>query len=137
MGGLADQDLARGGHGLEARRGVDQVAGHHALVAGAEGHRGLAGQDAGSRLDRRTQRADRVHELQRRTDATLGVVLVGDRRAPHRHHRVADELLDGPAVSVDHVAGQLEVAGQQLADRLGVAALRERGEPDQIGEQDA
>ena len=32
--------------------------------------------------------------------------------------------------------GELEVAGQQLADRLRVALLGERGEPDEVGEQD-
>jgi hypothetical protein len=35
----------------------------------------------------------------------LGVVLVGDRRAPHRHDRVADELLDRAAVPLDRSRG--------------------------------
>ena len=47
------------------------------------------------------QRRDGVDELERRTDRALGVVLVGDRRAPDRHDRVADELLDRAAVALD------------------------------------
>ena len=38
-------------------------------------------------------------QLEARTYGPLGVVLVRDRYAPHRHHRVADELLDGAAVA--------------------------------------
>ena len=40
---------------LEPRRGVDEVAGDHALVRGADRHRRLAGQHAGSRLDARAK----------------------------------------------------------------------------------
>ena len=69
-------------------------------------------------------------------DGALGVVLVGDRGAPHGHHGVADELLDGPAVPLDRGARRVEVAGQQLADGLGVAVLGQRREADKIGEQD-
>ena len=63
--------------------------------------RRLAGQDAGARLEVRVQGADRVDQLERGADGALGVVLVGDRGAPHGHDRVADELLDGPAVQLD------------------------------------
>ena len=48
--------------------------------------------------------ADRVDELERGPDGALGVVLVGDRRAPDGHDRVADELLDGAAVALDDLA---------------------------------
>ena len=80
--------------------------------------------------------ADRVDELEAGPDGPLGVVLVGDRRAPDRHDRVADELLDRPAVAADDVAGEVEVAGQELAGVLGVAPLGERREADEVGEQD-
>ena len=102
-----------------------------------ERDRGLAGQDAGPRLDPGPERAHDVDQVQAGPDGTLGVVLVGDRGAPDGHDGVADELLDGPAVAADDVGGQLEVAGQGLADVLGVALLGERGEPDEVGEQDA
>ena len=44
-------------------------------------------------------------------DRALGVVLVGRRGAPHRHHRVADELLDGPAVAADDLARRARSSG--------------------------
>ena len=47
-----------------------------------------------------------------------------DRGAPDRHHRVADELLDRAAVAADRRRHGVEVAGQELADLLGVAAPR-------------
>ncbi len=58
-----------------------------------------------------------------------------DRRAPHRHDRVADELLDRAAVAADHLAGEVEVAAERVADVLGVALLGEGREPDEVGEQ--
>ena len=90
----------------------------------------------GARLDARSRAWERGDEVQRRADGALGVVLVGDGCAPDRHHRIADELLDRAAVPADDVARELEVAGQRLADVLGIAALRERREPDEVGEQD-
>ena len=78
----------------------------------------------------------RRDELQGGADRALGVVLVGGGRSPHRHHRVADELLDRAAVPLDDPPRQLEVAGQQLARLLGVALLGEGREADQVGEQD-
>ena len=56
--------------------------------------------------------------------------------APDRHDRVADELLDRAAVAADDLAGELEVARQELPRVLGVASLGERREPDQVGEED-
>ena len=79
---------------------------------------------------------DGVDEVEAGPDGTLGVVLAGGRGAPDGHHRIADELLDGAAVAADHVRGELEVAGQGLADLLGVALLGERGESDEVGEED-
>ena len=69
--------------------------------------------------------------------AALGVVLVRGGGAPHRHHRVADELLHGAAVAGDDPAALVEVARQQLADLLLVTLLRERREGDEVAEQHA
>ena len=99
--------------------------GDHPLAARTDGHRGLAGQHAGAGLEARAERLDRVDDLEGRADAALGVVLVGDRGAPDRHHRVADELLDRAAVALDLLPGGVEVPAQQLADLLGVPALGE------------
>ena len=123
--------------GLQPTRGVDEVAGDHALVRGTERHGRFAGQHAGPRLDPRPEGADRVDEFKPGSDGSLGVVLVGGRRAPDRHHGIADELLDRPAVAGDDVMRQIEVPTQQLAGVLGVPSFRKGREPDEIGEQDA
>ena len=41
-----------------------------------------------------------------------------------------------PAVARDHLAGDVEVAGERVADLLGVALLGEGREADEVGEQD-
>ena len=58
------------------------------------------------------------------------------RGTPHGHHRVADELLDRAAVSFDDVAGCVEVPRQELPGILGVAALSEAREANEVGEED-
>ena len=136
LGGLADEDGARLGGRLEAAGGVDQVARDHALVRGADRDGGFAGQDAGPGLDRGAEGLDRVDELHRGPDGSFGVVFVGGWRAPDGHHGVADELLDRAAVAIHDVAGQVEVAGQELAGLLGIAAFGQGGEAHEIGEQD-
>ena len=80
--------------------------------------------------------AHRGDDLETRAHRALRVVLVGGRRAPHRHHRVADELLDGPAVALDDVARPVEVAAKELADLLRVAPLGEGGESHEVDEED-
>ncbi len=140
--GLVDPDLTRGGGRLHTGGGVDGVAGDHALLGGAGGDRDLAGDHADAQ--REVGCADVVAELAHRRDqlepgahGPFGVVLVGGRHAPHGHHGVADELLDRAAVAGHDLAALVEVAAQQLAHVLGVARLGQRGEPDQVTEQDA
>ena len=74
-----------------------RVAGHH-----------LAGVDPGPEADARSRArpsssafsaARAAPDLGGRADRAQGVVLVDDRDAEHRHDRVADELLDRPAVA--------------------------------------
>ena len=65
----------------------------------------------------------------------LGVVLVGGGDAEDPHDRIADELLDHPAVCLDLCAGHLEVGGEHLVHVLGIGGLRGGGEPDQVAEQ--
>ena len=55
--------------------------------------------DAGACLDPRAEGPHGVDQLEGRPDRALRVVLVGDRRAPDGHDRVADELLDRAAVA--------------------------------------
>ena len=137
---LADQHGARLGRGLDARGGVDEVAGHHSLADGADRHRRLTGEDADSRAqllraELLAQRGDGRGEVERRHERRARRPPRGDRRAPDGHHRVADELLDGPAVRLDQASAGVEVAREELAYRLGVARLRQRGEADEVGEE--
>ena len=57
----------------------------------------------------------RVAHLDRRAAGAQRVVLVHLRDAEHGHDRVADELLDRPAVRLDDPLHALEVAGEQRA----------------------
>ncbi len=105
-GRLADEHRPRRCGGLEAARGVHEVAGDHPLADRADGHRRLAGQHARPGLERlrggaalALERRDRVDDVQGGPDRPLRVVLVGDGRPPDGHDRVADELLDRPAVA--------------------------------------
>ena len=78
---------------------------------------------------------DRVKEVEGRLDSPLGV-LVRDGCSPDCHHRVADELLDSPAVQGDEPPAGVEVAGEELACVLRIPTLRRRGEPNQVCKQD-
>ena len=62
----------------------------------------------------------RVAHLDRRAARPQRVVLVHDRNAEDRHHRVADELLHRAAVRLDDPLHPLEVARQQRPQRLRV-----------------
>ena len=100
-GGVADQNGSGLGGGLDAGGGVDEVAGDHALVGGAQCDGCFAGEDAGAGLERGVEGGDRVDEVEGGADGALGVVLGGGGGAPDGHHGVADELLDGAAVALD------------------------------------
>ncbi len=116
---------ARIGGRLHPRGGVDAVADHQPFTRGGE--RGdLAGDHPGpcSELRRVDLLAEDVHgldQLEPRAYGPLGVVLARDRHAPDRHHRVADELLDGAPIASDDRPRPVEVATEQLADVLRVA----------------
>ena len=82
--------------------------------------------------------AERRHggdQVERCAHGPLGVVLGRRRRAPDRHHRVADELLDRAAVELDQSSARVEVAGEELARVLGIALLGGGGEADEVGEE--
>ncbi len=132
---LADEHRPRLGRRLDARGGVDEIARDHALPLRAEGDGRLAGQHAGTRLEPRVELGHRGDEVERGAHCPLGVVLLRDRRPPHRHDGVADELLDRAAVALDQRSRRLEVARQQLARLLRVAALGRGREPDEVREQ--
>ena len=78
---------------------------------------------------------DPVADRERRAHRALGIVLVRDRRAEHRHHRVADELLHGAAALLELGAQPLVVRAQDRLDVLRVERLGARGEADEVGEE--
>ena len=136
-----DPDGARCRRGLDACGGVHRVAGHHALADGTDADGHLAGHHAGAqrqpaRADLPAQRRHGADEFESRSHGAFGVALHRDRRTPHGHDRVADELLDAAAVARNDGARRVEVPRQQLADLLRVTRFRERREADEIGEQD-
>src|SRR5262249_15672248 len=65
-----------------------------------------------------------------------GVVLVHLRDAEDRHHRVADELLDGSAVALDDRLHLVEVAAHQRPQDLRVDGLPKRGRAGDVAEED-
>jgi hypothetical protein len=126
QGPFADQDRARIGLLLQARRDVDRIAGDEkiAAIARARGD-DLAGVHADAQFERRSIRVarDRIAQAERRGERTLGVVAVRLRHAEDRHDRIADELLHRSAVRVDHFARDRVVAAEHRAHVLRVAGF--------------
>ena len=125
---------------LHPGRGVHRIPGHHPLTSRTQRDRDLAGHHPRPRRQARYPRLGPQighgrHQLKPGPHGTLGVSFGGRRGAPHRHHRVPDELLHYPAVPADHRARHREILRQQLPDRLRVLRLRQRGEPDHVAEK--
>ncbi len=128
----ADESLTRRCSLLEPRSDVDGVSGDERLRVAADDD--LAGVDADPRVepvldDGRAHLGRSAHRPQR-------VVLVRDRDPEDRHDRVADELLDGPAVPLDDRAQVLEVAAHARTKRFGIGGLPECGRADEVAEED-
>ncbi len=134
--GLADEDPIRGCHGLQPCCGVDEVAGHHALVHGSDRHGRLTAEHGDAGVEALTQGSHRLGDLETGAHGALGVVLVGPLRPPRGHDGVADELLHLAAVPLDDAPRRVEVARQRVAHELGVAALGEAREGHEVGEED-
>ena len=135
--GLADQHAPWWGDRLDTGGRVDEVARDHALIGPADRDGGLARHHARSGGDSLAELLDSVDQVEAGPDGPLGVVLAGRRGSPDGHDRVTDELLDRPAVPLDDPCRDREVARERVADVLCVLLLGERGEADQVGEQDA
>ena len=112
VGRSADGDRHRRRGALQPGRHVHRVAGEEAFAArwvNVEAHQRLAGVHPDADLDRLPadagQRVDFVDEAQAGAHGALGVVFVQDRHAEGGNHGVADELLDGATVGLDHAPG--------------------------------
>jgi hypothetical protein len=64
------------------------------------------------------------------------VVFVHQRYPEHRDHRVADELLDRPAVRLDDRPHVFVVTRQHPRHSLGVSRFPERSRPDDVTENE-
>ncbi len=135
---LPDEDPVDRRGRLQTRRGVDDVAGDHALALGrtrGEADDRLPRVDPDPHLESvllvRGPGADR----KRGAHGTLRVVLVRDGRSEDGHHRVADELLHGAAVPLQLPSQPPVVAREHGAHVLRVELLGAAREADEIGEE--
>ena len=142
MGEGADGDAAARGSRLQPRRGIDGVAGEEAATGrgvDVEAHEGFAGVDADSDLQWRAIGArhgvERLDDPQAGANGAFRVVLVDRRHAEDADRGVADELLDGAAVRLDHLGGAGEVLAEQGVHVFGVGGLAHRREGDDIAEE--
>ena len=79
---------------------------------------------------------ERLEDAQAGADGALGVVLVHGGHAEDADHGVADELLDGAAVGLDHLAWRRrEYSPSTRVDVLGVGGLAHRREGDEVAEE--
>ncbi len=144
VGRLTDEHLHRGRVLLEPRRDVHGVARDQPLAVGDVAGDHLAGVDAGPVLE-----ADTVRRLETFVHPSQGlphlrgganrpdrVVLVQDRQAEDRHDRVADVLLHGAAVALEHRLHLREVQVQHLSERFAVQPLAEARRALQVAEDD-
>ena len=132
IGRLADEHAVHRRGSLESRRGVDHVAGGHPLPLGGPGTE----QDerlAGVHRDAHLQvvlLARPVPDGEGGSDRPQRVVVMRERSPEERHHRVADELLDGPAALLELAAQPLPVRREHGANLLRIELLGTRGETD-------
>ena len=143
---VADQDLTRRRSALQARGGVDGVAGHRVGGVGGRANPAChdrAGVDPDVQRERpphppRPAEIERAHPLAHHeggAQPALGIVLVRARGAEDRHDRVTHEFLDEALVALDrpgHLAEQIALDGAHV---LGVELFAERGEPGQVCEE--
>jgi len=143
---VAHEDLAGLGGLLEPRRDVDRIA-EHAEFALAIADR------AGDRDPRVHADSERqpplgaledalVRALERGEDGegrALGLLRMVRRLVAHRaergDHRIADVLLDQPAIRADVSRDEIPHRPHALVKLLGTETLGERGEPGDVGEQ--
>jgi hypothetical protein len=138
VGRLADEDSVHRRRRLQARGGVDDIARRHALALGsarAERDERLAGVDCDPHLEL-VLLVRPVADRERRAKGTLRVVLVRGGRAEERHHRVADELLDGTAEPLELTAQVRVVGPEESTDVFGIELLGAGGEADEVREED-
>ena len=130
---------------FEPRGHVDRIARHHRLSRSRVGGReDLAGVHAGSDLERHAEAALEIRvdldepfaHPQGSPEGSRRVVLMCGRHAERRHHGIADELLDRPALRLDLLPHRSEVRPEHLLESLRVQAFAEARRARHIREQD-
>ena len=130
-GRVSDEDLARRGRLLEARRDIDRVASGQPFGRASDD---CAGVDPDARQEAKLRQ--RVAHLDCGSHRPERIVLVHVRHAEDGHDRIADELLDRAAVRLDDALHALEVARELGAQRLGIGRLRQGGGAGDVAEDD-
>ncbi len=144
VGRLGDSDGVHRSNSLQPRCGVHHVAGHQPfaeLGSGVEGYHGFAGVYPDPHLKRKrgiagVQLLNRLQHSEACPHGPLGVVLVRDWRAEHRHHGIADELLDRAAEPLDLLAQPPVIRPDPRPHILRISSFRRGGEAHQVAEQD-
>jgi hypothetical protein len=143
-GPLRHQHLPRLGGLLQARGGVDRVAGRERLARtrlddrhdrpGVDPHPQLEGH-AVALAEHRVELVEPRAHPQRRPERPRRVVLVYARDAERGHDRVPDELLDGAALRLDLDAHGCEERSHDLLEPLRVKPLAEGRRAGDVREQ--
>jgi hypothetical protein len=144
VGRVADQDLPRTGAALETLGGVDGVARDQRVAPTRVAHDHLARVDpdangdafAEQTLELDVQEGQRVSHLCSRAYRPERIVLMQDRCAEDGHDRVADELADGAAVTLEDGGHLIEVPRHEPAHPLRILPLAKRRGPDDVAEDD-
>ncbi len=139
VGGVPDEDLVRGSGVFQPGGDVHRIAGD---ATAGDGH--LAGVDPDPHPQFQAPLALQVgvERLHRRPDVEGGatraqrVVLVQHGNAEDGEDGVANELLDRPAVGVDHFTDGGEEPPHDLLQRFGVDSLADVGGPGDVHEHD-
>ncbi len=134
IGRLAEEDLAWRSGLLQSGGDVHRVARHETLAGGRVAGNDFTGvhpdpsrdPDAVLAFELEVERLQRLPHAGGGPDRAQRVVLVQPGDPEDGHHRIADELLDGPAVSFDHGRHLVEVPTHDAAERFGIQPLAER-----------
>jgi hypothetical protein len=140
---LSEQDLPGRRRLLEAGCDVHGVTGHQRLSLGLFARYDLARGEPDPRRDPHAtvafelvvQRRESALHLGGRSDGSEGIVLMDRGDPEHRHHSVADVLLDRAAVTPEHRLHLLEETRHQSTERFRIELLPERGRFRDVAEQ--
>jgi hypothetical protein len=133
----ADENCIDIGGALKPRGDVDGVAGDEGVLpTGYHLTRVYPGPRGDRSRQARVDGGEGLAHFGGGAHRAQSVVLVDEGDAEHSHDRIADVLLDGAAVSLDHRPHLVEVTRHQRPELLGVEPFAERCRIDDVREQD-